>query len=90
VADPVPLVGEAARIIRPGGSYVVGVTQRPAEDDEAGRIMAEMGVRIDVRRGARRPRQVSADECRPGPGRPDSAVMSTTGNAAGSHHRPMS
>jgi ubiquinone/menaquinone biosynthesis C-methylase UbiE len=62
VADPVRLFAEAARVIGPGGSYVVGVTQRPADDDQMGKIMAEMGVRIDIRRGALRPRQVSADE----------------------------
>jgi ubiquinone/menaquinone biosynthesis C-methylase UbiE len=62
VAEPVRLFHEAARVIRPGGRYVVCATQHPAPDDTVGRIISDMGARVDVRRGASRPRQVSADE----------------------------
>jgi ubiquinone/menaquinone biosynthesis C-methylase UbiE len=62
VADPVELFSEAARILRPGGHYVICATQRPAPDDAVGQIMVEMGVRIDVARRAVRPRGVSINE----------------------------
>jgi ubiquinone/menaquinone biosynthesis C-methylase UbiE len=62
VAEPVRLFGEAARVIRPGGRFVVCAAQRPAPGDEVGRIIAEMGVRVDARRGALRPRAVCIDE----------------------------
>ncbi len=62
VADPVLLFHEAARVIRPGGRYVVCANQRPSHDDEVGRIIAEMARRVDARRGASRPRGVSVDE----------------------------
>jgi len=62
VADPVVLFHEAARVIRPGGRYVVCVAQRPSPDDRVGTVMAEMSARVDARRGAKRSRQVSVDE----------------------------
>jgi ubiquinone/menaquinone biosynthesis C-methylase UbiE len=62
VTDPVRLFVEAARVIRPGGRYVVCSNQSPAPDDPIGQIIAEMGRRVDVRRGASRPRGVTAQE----------------------------
>jgi ubiquinone/menaquinone biosynthesis C-methylase UbiE len=62
VRDPVQLFHEAARVIRPGGRYVVCSAQRPAPDDPVGGIIADMGIRVDARRGARRPRGVSVLE----------------------------
>jgi hypothetical protein len=40
----------------------VCVTQRPAYDDQVGRIILEMSERVDARRGAPRPRAVTVDE----------------------------
>jgi ubiquinone/menaquinone biosynthesis C-methylase UbiE len=62
VADPAELFKEVARILRPGGHYVVCSTQRSAPDDPVGQIIADMGVRTDVARGAARPRGVSMDD----------------------------
>ena len=62
VKDPVRLFREVARVIRPGGRYVVCATQRPAHEDQVGVIIAEMSARVDARRGASRPREVSAEE----------------------------
>jgi hypothetical protein len=41
---------------------VVCATQDPAPDDHVGRIISEMSARVDLRRGAARPRRVSVDE----------------------------
>lgn len=64
VADPILVFREAARVIRPEGRYIVCATQNPAPDDRVGMMIAEMGVRVDARRGASRPRGVSVDEVR--------------------------
>ncbi|MEY2450459.1 MAG: hypothetical protein QOD92_33 [Acidimicrobiaceae bacterium] len=64
VADPVMLFEEAARVLRPGGRYVVCANQHPAPDDEVGQIIAAMTTRVDTRRGATRPRGVTVDEVR--------------------------
>jgi SAM-dependent methyltransferase len=62
VADPVRLFHEAARVLRPGGRYVICATQRPAPGDVVGGIIADMSGRVDARRGGARPRGVTADE----------------------------
>lgn len=62
VAEPTRLFREAARVIRPGGRYVVCSGQRPSPDDRVGRIIADMSVQVDIRRGDRRPRGVSVHQ----------------------------
>jgi ubiquinone/menaquinone biosynthesis C-methylase UbiE len=62
VADPARLFREVARVLRPGGLYVVSSTQRPAADDVVGQIIKEMSERVDSRRGAMRPRGVTVEE----------------------------
>jgi len=62
VKEPKSLFHEAARVIRPGGKYVVCQVQRPASDDAVGQIIREMCEGVDERRGAARPRGVSTDE----------------------------
>lgn len=62
VADPIRLFVEAARVIRAGGRYLVCSNQSPTPDDLIGQIIAEMGQRVDVRRGASRPRGVMAQQ----------------------------
>ncbi|MGO9343713.1 MAG: class I SAM-dependent methyltransferase [Acidimicrobiales bacterium] len=62
VRQPVLLFREAARVIRPGGLYVVCTAQRPAPTDLVGAIIAEMSERVDAHRNALRPRRVSVDE----------------------------
>jgi ubiquinone/menaquinone biosynthesis C-methylase UbiE len=62
VPNPVRLFDEAVRVIRPRGRYVVCATQRAAPDDAVGRIMADMGTRVDERRGATRRRAVTSEE----------------------------
>ena len=62
VAEPTLLFREAARVILPGGRYVVAVTQRPAQGDRVGGILSGLVERIDSRRGASRPRAVTIDE----------------------------
>jgi ubiquinone/menaquinone biosynthesis C-methylase UbiE len=62
VRDPVLLFQEVARVLRPGGTYVLCTSQAPAPDDHLGNVMAEMSARVDVRRGARRARHVTIEE----------------------------
>ena len=62
VRDPMLLFREAARVIRPGGRYVVCATQVPVPDDPVGTIMSEMTERIEVHRAAPRPRRVTTDQ----------------------------
>jgi ubiquinone/menaquinone biosynthesis C-methylase UbiE len=61
-AEPILLFREAARVIRTGGRYIVCAVQHPSPDDQVGTIIAEMGIRVDARRGAVRPRGVTVDE----------------------------
>jgi ubiquinone/menaquinone biosynthesis C-methylase UbiE len=62
VKDPVLLFEEAARVLRPGGRYVVCTTQRPASDDRVGQVIAAMSARVDSRRGASLPHAVTAEQ----------------------------
>ncbi len=62
VADPIRLFEEAARVIRPGGRYLVATTQRAAPDDRQGMILEELTARVDEARRAPRPRRVSGEE----------------------------
>lgn len=62
VADPVALFAEAARVVRPGGRYVVCSAQRAGADDAIGQVIAAMAVRVDELRGTERPRGVSTEE----------------------------
>jgi ubiquinone/menaquinone biosynthesis C-methylase UbiE len=62
VRDPVRLFTEVARVLRPGGLYVVCTTQRPADQDLIGHIVNAMGEAIDAYRLAERPRSVSVDQ----------------------------
>lgn len=49
VPDPERVLAEAARVIRPGGTYVVCLTQKAAPDDRVGQIVEAMGARIGSR-----------------------------------------
>lgn len=62
VRDPVRLFTEVARVLRPGGLYVVCTTQRPADQDLIGHIINSMGDAIDAYRPGQRPRAVSVDQ----------------------------
>jgi SAM-dependent methyltransferase len=62
VPDPTRLFAEVARVLRPGGRYVVCTTQRPADDDVIGHIIQRMGEAVDTHRTGRRPRAVAVDQ----------------------------
>jgi ubiquinone/menaquinone biosynthesis C-methylase UbiE len=62
VPDPTRLFVEMARVLRPGGTYVVCTTQRPADDDAIGHIIERMVQAVDTRRPGRRPRGVTVDQ----------------------------
>jgi SAM-dependent methyltransferase len=62
VAEPILLFHEAARVIRPGGRFVVCANQHPSPGDHVGMVISEMAARVDTRRGAPRPHGVSTDE----------------------------
>ncbi len=59
VRDPLRLFAAVARVLGPGGRYVVCTTQRPAPDDAIGHIINRMGQAVDERRTGQRPRGVS-------------------------------
>jgi hypothetical protein len=58
----VRLFTEVARVLRPGGLYVVCTTQRPADQDLIGHIVNAMGDAIDAYRPGQRPRGVSVGQ----------------------------
>ncbi|HEY1652477.1 MAG TPA: class I SAM-dependent methyltransferase [Acidimicrobiales bacterium] len=62
VPDPIRLFAEVARVLRPGGRYVVCTTQRSAEDDEIGHIIQRMADAVDSCRLGKRPRSVTVDQ----------------------------
>jgi ubiquinone/menaquinone biosynthesis C-methylase UbiE len=62
VPDPLRLFAEVARVLRPGGRYVVCTTQRPASDDAIGHIINRMAQEVDARRTGKRPRGVSVEQ----------------------------
>jgi ubiquinone/menaquinone biosynthesis C-methylase UbiE len=62
VEDPERLFHEAARVVRPTGTYVVCLTQNPAEDDQVGHIIKAMGERVHQARQVARPREATAED----------------------------
>ncbi|HEY6472550.1 MAG TPA: methyltransferase domain-containing protein [Acidimicrobiales bacterium] len=62
VPNPVRLFAQVARVLRPGGRYVVCTTQRPASDDAIGHIIDRMSRAVDERRTGKRPRGVSVEQ----------------------------
>jgi SAM-dependent methyltransferase len=64
VSDSGRLFEEAARVVRPGGTYVVCSAQRPVADDRIGRIIDDMGTAVQARRTSPRPRDVTGDQVR--------------------------
>jgi ubiquinone/menaquinone biosynthesis C-methylase UbiE len=62
VADPQGVFEEVARVLRPGGSYVVCTTQLPTDGDPIGRVIHAMGDAVDARGARTRPRLVRAEQ----------------------------
>ncbi len=62
LADPAGVFEEVARVLRPGGTFVVCTTQFPTDDDPIGVIIQRMGDAIEARSVRTRPRQVSAGQ----------------------------
>ncbi|HEX4176001.1 MAG TPA: class I SAM-dependent methyltransferase [Acidimicrobiales bacterium] len=62
VRNPVRLFTEVARVLHPGGLYVVCTTGRPADQDLIGHIVNAMGEAIDEHRTGKRARRVSVDQ----------------------------
>jgi ubiquinone/menaquinone biosynthesis C-methylase UbiE len=62
VKEPALMFEEAARVLKPGGVFVVCNAQRPAPEDEIGAVIQAMGERVDVLRQAKRPRGVTVEE----------------------------
>ena len=60
VADPPGVFEEVARVLRPGGRYIVCTTQLPKEGDPIGLIIHAMGDAVEARSTRTRPRQVGA------------------------------
>jgi ubiquinone/menaquinone biosynthesis C-methylase UbiE len=58
--DPQGAFVEVARVLRPGGVFVVCLTQRPTPDDVIGQIIVKMADAIDNCTPERRPREVLA------------------------------
>ncbi len=61
VAEPVRLFAEMARVLRPGGRYVVCTVQRPAAGDVIGQIIDGLWAALDARRRSDAPLQVTAE-----------------------------
>jgi SAM-dependent methyltransferase len=61
VSDPASLFAEAARVLRPGGRYLVCTTQRPDTDDVIGQIIVAMSEALEIRGTSVRPRLVTPD-----------------------------
>jgi ubiquinone/menaquinone biosynthesis C-methylase UbiE len=62
VADPPGVFEEVARVLRPGGSYVVCTTQFPTGGDPIGLIIHAMGDAVAARGARTRPRPVRAEQ----------------------------
>jgi ubiquinone/menaquinone biosynthesis C-methylase UbiE len=62
VGDPEQLFREVARVMKQGGRYIVCTAQCPAADDETGKMITEMGTRVDNLRGSLRSRGVTLEE----------------------------
>jgi ubiquinone/menaquinone biosynthesis C-methylase UbiE len=61
IDDPQTLFTEVARVLRPGGRYVVATTQRPSASDVVGEILDELRRRLDERTLTRRGSEVTGE-----------------------------